>query len=144
MIAVMVTGIDQVPTSSVAGTYEAANRVVRGGCPQALARRIAGEPLAPRPAGSGCGLSLLLPRLPAPREQLVEPLGRVGGDAREQVAQVGLRIEAVELGGLDQGVDRRRPQAAVIGAGEQPVLAAERDGPDRPLGGVVVDLQTAV
>ena len=37
---------------------------------------------------------------PRPREQLVDSVDRVIGDARDDVAQVGFWVEPVELGGL--------------------------------------------
>src|SRR5947208_10387751 len=125
MIASMTTSFDGVSTSALVDTSEACRGAARQRGREALKRRTVG--LAPRSAGSGCSLSPLLPGRPVPREQLVEPPGRVGGDAREQVAQVGLRIDAVELGGLDQAVEGGRPQAALVRAGEQPVLAADRN-----------------
>ena len=82
--------------------------------------------------------------IPVPGQQFGDAVDRVVGDAGEHVAQPGLRIEAVELGGLDQRVDGRGALAAGVGAGEQPVLPAEGDGADRPLGGIVVDLQAPV
>ena len=39
-------------------------------------------------------------RFPRPRKQFVDPVDRVVGDAREDVAQVSFRIETIELGGL--------------------------------------------
>ena len=42
--------------------------------------------------------------------------------------QIGFGIAAVELGGLDQGVDCGSAFTAGVGAGEQVVLAAEREG----------------
>ena len=45
------------------------------------------------------------------------------GDAGQYVGEVMLRVTAVELGGLDQGVDRRGAVAAGVGTGEQIVLA---------------------
>ena len=53
--------------------------------------------------------------------------GRVIGDAGEHVGEPGLRVDAVELGGADQRVDRRRAFAAAIGAGRTARLAAERN-----------------
>src|SRR5712672_2067853 len=125
MIASMTTSFDGVSTSALADTSEAGRGAARQRGPEALKRRTVG--LGPRSAGSGRSLGLLLLGRPVPREQLVEPPGRVSGDAREQVAQVGLRIDAVELGGLDQAVEGGRPQAALVRAGEQPVLAADRN-----------------
>ena len=66
------------------------------------------------------------------------------GDAVDHLAQIGFRIEAVELGGFDERVSRGGALAAGIGAGEQIVLAAERERADGALGGVVADLQGAV
>jgi hypothetical protein len=36
------------------------------------------------------------------------------GDPGEDVGEPGLRVDAVELAGLDQGIDRRRPLAATV------------------------------
>ena len=65
------------------------------------------------------------------------------GDAGEQVGEVLLRVDAVELGGFDQGIERGA-FAAGIGAGEQVIFAADGDAAQRPLGGIVVELQAAV
>jgi hypothetical protein len=51
------------------------------------------------------------------------------GDAGEDVGEILLRVEAAELGGLDQRVECRRAVAAGIGAGEQVILAADSNGP---------------
>jgi hypothetical protein len=51
-------------------------------------------------------------------------------DAREDVTEAGLGIEAVELGSLDQGVDRRRALAILVGAGE--VMSDITDGAASP------------
>jgi hypothetical protein len=64
-----------------------------------------------------------------PGQQIVDPVDRVVGNAGEDVAQVGLRIEAVQGRGLDQGVEDRGPAAPGIRAGEEVVLAAQRDRP---------------
>lgn len=56
---------------------------------------------------------------PVPRQQLVETTGWVTGDAGEGVREPRLGIDVVELGGLDQGVEDRRPLAAAVGAAEQ-------------------------
>jgi hypothetical protein len=39
-------------------------------------------------------------RFPRPRKQFADPVDRVVGDAREDVAQVSFRIETIELGRL--------------------------------------------
>ena len=64
--------------------------------------------------------------------------------AREDIGEPSLRIDIVELGGLDQRVDRGGAAPAFVGAREGPVVAADRERPDRTLGGVVGHAQTAV
>jgi hypothetical protein len=44
------------------------------------------------------------------------------GDAGQEVAQIGLGVEAVERRGLDQGVEDGRALAAAVRAGEQIIL----------------------
>jgi hypothetical protein len=53
-------------------------------------------------------------RSPVPGEEFVDALHRVIGQPGQHVGEPSLRVDAVELGGLDQGVDRRRPLAATI------------------------------
>jgi hypothetical protein len=64
-----------------------------------------------------------------PGQELVDTVDRVVGDAGENVPEVGLRVEAVQGRGLDQGVEDRGSMTAGIGAGEQVVLAAQRYSP---------------
>jgi len=45
--------------------------------------------------------------LPVPGQEFGNAPGRVVGDAGEHVGEVVLRVETVELGALDQRVDRR-------------------------------------
>ena len=59
--------------------------------------------------------------------------------AFEDVLKVGEGFDIVELGGGDQGADGRPPVGATVGSGEQMVLAAERDGPDRAFNGVGIE-----
>lgn len=66
------------------------------------------------------------------------------GDANEDIGKPGLRIDVVELGGLDQGVDDGGALAAAVGATEQPCLAAERDAAERALGGIVGEADAAI
>jgi len=44
-------------------------------------------------------------------------------------------VDIVELGGVDQRVDRGGATAAFVGAREGPVVTADRERSDRPLGG---------
>jgi hypothetical protein len=63
-------------------------------------------------------------------------LGEIG-DAREDVSELGLRIDVVELGSADQRVHERGTLAAAVGADEQPCLPAEGHAAQRAFGGVV-------
>jgi hypothetical protein len=58
---------------------------------------------------------------------------------RENVAEIGLRIEAVELRRLDQGVHGSGTLATTVGAGEEPVLAADGNATQGALSGIVVE-----
>jgi hypothetical protein len=51
------------------------------------------------------------------------------GDAGEHVGDIVLRVETVELGGLDQGIDCRGAATTGIGAGKQVILAANGNRP---------------
>jgi hypothetical protein len=82
--------------------------------------------------------------LPIPRQKLADPLVRLVGDARQHVREPGLRIDAVQLAGLDQGVDRRRPLPTAIRAGEGPVAPANGDAAQRPLGRVVAQADPSI
>ena len=55
------------------------------------------------------------------------------GELVDGVGEVGFGVEAVELGGLDQGVKDGGALAACIGADKQEVLAADRDAAQQPL-----------
>ena len=62
------------------------------------------------------------PRPPFPGQQLIEPVRGMAGDAREDVGEPRLRIDAVHLGGDDEAVHGRGPPPSAIGAGEEAFL----------------------
>jgi hypothetical protein len=64
--------------------------------------------------------------------------------AGQHVGEPSLWIDVVELGGGDEGVDRSRTAAALIGAGEGPVSSAHGDSPKLALGGIVRHAKPAV
>ena len=66
------------------------------------------------------------------------------GNAREDIGEPSLRVDIVELGGLDQRVDGGSTLTAAVGAVEQPCLAAERDAAKGALGGIVLKADAAV
>ena len=55
--------------------------------------------------------------------------GGVIGQAGQRVGEPSLRIGTVEFGRTDQRVDSSGAPAAVVGAGEGPVLPPESNGP---------------
>src|SRR5262249_60893487 len=65
---------------------------------------------------------------PLPGQKLADPPSGVIRQAGEHVGEPSLRIDIVELGSGDQRVDRSGAPAAVVGAGEGPVLSPESDG----------------
>src|ERR1700756_1476165 len=48
--------------------------------------------------------ALLLRSLPVPGQQLIEPVGGVGGDASEYIGEPGLRVDVVYLGRDDEAI----------------------------------------
>jgi hypothetical protein len=65
-------------------------------------------------------------------------------NAGKNIGEPCLRIDIVELCGLDQRVDDGGALAATIGAAEQPRFAAERDAAESALGGVVGEADAVV
>ena len=65
-------------------------------------------------------------------------------DAGDDGGEIALRIDAVQLAGLDQGGQDGPVLAAAVGAGEEGVLAVERDWPDGALNDIGVDLDAAI
>ena len=67
-----------------------------------------------------------------------------GDDAGNDVGEVKIRVDAVELRGLDQRGDAAPGDAAFVVTGEECVLAIEGDGADQVFDPVGVDLDAAV
>lgn len=59
-------------------------------------------------------------RAPIPRQEFVNALGGMIRQAAEYIGEPSLRIDVVELGAGDEGVDGRGASAALIGACEGP------------------------
>jgi hypothetical protein len=66
------------------------------------------------------------------------------GKAGEDIGEPNLRVDAVELGGLDQPVDGGGAASAFVGAGKGLVVPSDGDAAQRSFGGVVRDAQTAI
>ena len=80
---------------------------------------------------------MLTMQLPVPGQELIEALGRMVLQAGEYVGQPAERIDVVELGGLDQGVDGRGAPTAFVRTGEGPVAPPDGDAAQGAFGGVV-------
>src|ERR1700722_661019 len=76
-----------------------------------------------------------------PWQEFVDPADWVVGDAFEGVLEVDLWIESVELGRAEQRVDGCCAFTTGVRTGEEKVFTSEGDDAQRPLGGVVVDLE---
>jgi len=69
-----------------------------------------------------------------PGEDFDDAVNGMIGDAREHVAQIAFRVEAVEFSRADQAVEDSRAFTPSIGTGKEIVLPAQRDGPQSALG----------
>jgi hypothetical protein len=59
---------------------------------------------------------------PIPRQELIQFLDGMLGDASQDIGEPSLRINVVHFGRDDQAVHHRGPLAASVGAAEQPRL----------------------
>src|SRR5437867_7770991 len=66
-----------------------------------------------------------------PRQQFVDAVDWMLGDALEHMPQIQVRVNVVEACGGDQRVDIRCPLAAGVGAGEQIVAPPKDQRPNR-------------
>ena len=66
------------------------------------------------------------------------------GDAGDDVAEIGFRVEAVQLGGLDDGVYDGSAFAASVRAGKKPVLTPNGQRADSTFSGIVTDVETTI
>lgn len=82
--------------------------------------------------------------LDIPRQQFIDAVGWVTGDARDEAAEICLGVEAAEFGGFDDGVDGGGAVVSAVGAGEGPVFASDGQGTDSAFGSVVADVETSV
>ena len=81
---------------------------------------------------------------PVPRQQVIDPVDGVIGDARQHVGEPGSRIDIVELCGLNQRVHEGSPLAATLRAGEEPGASSQSDTAQGALGGIVGKADAAV
>jgi hypothetical protein len=83
-------------------------------------------------------------RLPIPGQQFADAIDRMVGDPREDVAQIGLRVESVHPCGLDKRVHRGGPDAAGVGTCKQVALSSHCQWPDFAFDRIVRHFQAAV
>src|SRR5690554_6527426 len=82
---------------------------------------------------------------PVGRQELVQAGGLpAAAQLVDDIDEPGARVDTGELAGGDERVEGREALAASVRAGEQPVVPAEGDVPELPLGGVVRQPQPAV
>ena len=93
---------------------------------------------------SGHGLKIWRSGI-GPRQEVVEAaVGVTVDDAGDDVGQVGERLDADQLAGLDERGDHGPVLGAAVRAGEQGILAGQGKRADASLHDVVVDLDAAV
>jgi len=91
-----------------------------------------------RPGSGGCGG-------PGPRGQFCEPaVGPVVNKLCQHVGEIGLRIDAVQLAGLDQRRQHCPVFRPVVAAGEESIFSIESDRAHAAFNGIGVDLDAAV
>src|ERR1700746_830168 len=95
--------------------------------PMRMTASWSGSNVSARRVGRLCGSAGGVERLPVPGQEFGDTSGRMIGDTGEHVGDIVVRVETVELCGLDQRVDRSGAAAAGIGAGKQVILAANGD-----------------
>jgi len=84
-------------------------------------------------------------RHPDPRHEFGDAVRGVSrGNLGQKITEPGFRIDAVELGGLDQRIDGGGALTALVRACKGPVAAAQRNAAQAVLGAVVVRLEAAV
>jgi len=84
------------------------------------------------------------PRRPIPRQQFIQPVDLVIVDAVEDVSEIGLRVEVVQLGGLDDRHGARKGFRAGVRPGKQLILSSDSNRAQGALGRVIIDGHTPV
>jgi hypothetical protein len=82
--------------------------------------------------------------LSSAREQFVDAMDRVISDARENVGQIGLRIDTVHPACFDDGVDAGRAFSTGVGTTEEIILPTEELVAHSALGGIALDSDYAI
>ena len=104
------------------------------------------EGCAPEDIGVEPLLSVLVLEglLPVEGGELQDSADRPARQEAEEVAKIGVGLDVVELAARQQRDEGGVDLGGVVGADEEPVLPSDCFAPQRPLGAVVVDGQSAV
>ena len=82
--------------------------------------------------------------LPVMGQQIFDLAVALRGQPIQDILEIGVGVEPVEAGRLDQAHDGGGPLAGPLGAGKEPVAATQGDGPDQVLDVVVVHRQRRI
>ena len=82
--------------------------------------------------------------LPVGGRELQDAADGPAGEEAEEVAEVGPGLDVVELAAGEEGDEGGVDLGGVVGADEEPVLAADGLAPQGALGGIVVERETAI
>jgi len=89
-------------------------------------------------------LNVALAMLPCAKVAERQFFDRMISDLCEEIGEIGLRIDAIHLAGLGDGVDAGGALAAGVGAAEEIVLSAQNRRLHRALSGIVRHLQAPI
>ena len=79
-----------------------------------------------------------------PGKEFLDAIDGMIGDMGQYVAQIVVRINAVEPGGTDEQVHGRPALATAVGSHKQEVIASQAASPQRILGNVIVNFGNPV
>ena len=83
--------------------------------------------------------------LRVPRQQFAEPIDRVtAGHAIDHVTEPGLRVEVVEFGAFQYGVEDCGALAAGVGSEEHEIFTGNGNAAQCPLSDIIVDREPAI
>src|SRR5215475_1547267 len=82
--------------------------------------------------------------LPVPRQEFIDAVSRMTGDALEDVGEPGLRVDFVHSAGDDQAVHGRGPLATAVRPAEEPRFSAKGNTSEGAFGGIVREADASV
>ncbi len=75
---------------------------------------------------------------------MIDVLGRLRRQTPKYVGEIRERLDAIELAGFDQAVDDGSPFTALVAAGKEIILAAQRNAAYGALGAVVINIELPI